>query len=265
MHTLLHYILYFFKAGNAHGLHSPFVYQLFTELIETDKWYYDFDTIEDIRADLLNDNTKIMVTDFGAGSKKSPNSKIPQRMISDIAQSGVSQPYVSQLLFKLVDFFQPQTIIELGTSLGFNTLYLSCATKPTAKIYTFEGCPEIAAKAKQVFKLIPKTSAQINLVVGNIDMTLPAELAKLAQIDFVFFDANHRYQATMNYFRICLAKIHEDTVFVFDDIYWSTEMTKAWNEIKANEKVVVTIDLFQIGLVFFKKTQEKQNFMLKFA
>ena len=69
----------------------------------------------------------------------------------------------------------------------------------------------------------------------------------------------------MNYFNICLEKIHEDTVFIFDDIYWSAEMTKAWNEIKANPKVVVTIDLFQIGLVFFKKTQEKQDFMLKFA
>jgi predicted O-methyltransferase YrrM len=262
MHTLLHYILYFLKAGNAHGLHSPFVYQLFTEIISTDKWYYDFDTIEDIRANLLNDTTKITITDFGAGSKNSTN---PQKMVSDIAQRSVSQPYVSQLLFKLIDFFQPQTIIELGTSLGINTLHLAFSAVAQAKIYTFEGCPQIAEKAKEVFKLTPKVSKQINLIVGNIDDTLPKELKKLNKVDFVFFDANHRYQATINYFKLCLEKVDDDTIFVFDDIYWSAEMTKAWREIQIHEKVTVTVDLFQIGLVFFRKTQEKQDFVLRFA
>lgn len=279
MHTLLQYILYFFKAGNAHGLHSPFVYQLFTEIISTDKWYYDFDTIEDIRADLLTDTTKIMVTDFGAGAKNKqpiqnhtqPNSQITeitqltQRMISDITQRSVSQPYTSQLVFKLIDFFQPKTIIELGTSLGINTLYMAFSATNAAKIYTFEGCPEIAKKARETIELAPQIAHQIQLVVGNIDITLAQELTKLSKIDFVFFDANHRYQPTMEYFNLCLSKAHEDTVFVFDDIYWSSEMTKAWREIQQHTKVTITVDLFQIGLVFFRTKQDKQNFTLKFA
>lgn len=277
MHTLLQYILYFFKAGNAHGLHSPFVYQLFTEIISTDKWYYDFDTIEDIRADLLTDTTKIMVTDFGAGSKNKQHiqnnsqtdvtslNQFTQRMISDIAQRSVSQPYTSQLVFKLIDFFQPKTIIELGTSLGINTLYMGFSATNAAKIYTFEGCPEIAKKARETIELSPQTAEQIQLIVGNIDITLAQELAKLSRIDFVFFDANHRYQPTMDYFNLCLSKAHEDTVFVFDDIYWSPEMTKAWREIQQHDKVTITIDLFQIGLVFFRTKQDKQNFVLKFA
>lgn len=274
MHTLLQYILYFFKAGNAHGLHSPFVYQLFTEIISTDKWYYDFDTIEDIRADLLTDTTKIMVTDFGAGAKNKQyiqnNTQMPviqftQRMISDIAQRSVSQPDTSQLLFKLIDFFQPKTILELGTSLGINTLYMGFSATKDAKIYTFEGCPEIANKAREIIELSPQIAKQIQLIVGNIDITLGQELAKLSRIDFVFFDANHRYQPTIDYFNLCLSKAHEDTVFVFDDIYWSPEMTKAWREIQQHDKVTITIDLFQIGLVFFKTKQDKQNFVLKFA
>jgi predicted O-methyltransferase YrrM len=263
MHTFLEYIRYFFRAGNAHGLHSPFVYQLFTEIIDTDKWYYAFDTIEDIRADLLNDTTKITKTDFGAGSKTTTS---PQSMVCDIAQSSVSQPYTSQLIFKLIDFFQPKIILELGTSLGINTLYMGFSASSNAAIYTLEGCPQIAQKAQEIYNKIPDIAKQINLVIGNIDQTLPQQLAKLDTVDFVFFDANHRYQATIEYFTKCLEKANPNTVFVLDDIYWSKEMTKAWKEIQQHPKVTITVDLFQIGLVFFQNiTQEKQNFVLKFA
>jgi predicted O-methyltransferase YrrM len=83
-------------------------------------------------------------------------------------------------------------------------------------------------------------------------------------LDLVFFDGNHRYQPTMNYFNLCLKKANENSVFVFDDIYWSNEMTKAWEEIKNHKDVTVTIDLFSVGLVFFRTQQAKQHFILKF-
>jgi predicted O-methyltransferase YrrM len=263
MHTFWQYIRYFFRAGNAHGLHSPFVYQLFTEIIEPDKWYTDFDMVEDLRANLLNDTTKLEVTDFGAGSKGG-NHKT--KMISDITLRSTSQPYVSHLLFKLVDFFQPKTIIELGTSLGVNTMYLGLAATRQAKIYSFEGCPQIAAQAHKFLANSPQTAQQVEIIVGNIDQTLPQKLQEITEpLNFVFFDANHRYQPTMNYFELCLAKANQDSVFIFDDIYWSSEMTKAWEEIKAHPQVRVSIDLFQLGIVFFRTQQEKQHFCLKFG
>jgi predicted O-methyltransferase YrrM len=263
MHTFWQYICYFFRAGNAHGLHSPFVYQLFTEIIDTDKWYCDFDMIEDLRTNLLNDNTKIAVTDFGAGSK---GGNQQTKMISEITYRSTSQPYVSHLLFKLVDFFQPKILIELGTSMGINTLYLGLAATNHAKIYTFEGCPEIAAQAKKNIAISPTTAQQIEMIVGNLDDTLAKNLQKIKQpLDFVFFDANHRYTPTMDYFKLCLQQKHENSIFVFDDIYWSKEMTKAWQEIKQHPDVTVTVDLFQVGLVFFRTVQEKQHFCLKFG
>jgi predicted O-methyltransferase YrrM len=267
MHTFWQYILYLMRAGNAHGLHSPFAYQLYTEVIAPDKWYYDFDALENLRIELLNNTTTIEVTDFGAGSKKTNNS---QRNIADIAQYSVSPANVSQLLFKLVDFLRPSNIVELGTCLGLNTLYLALPSIKNTPIYTFEGCPNLSSAAEKNFALFGNAYPQISSVQGNIDQTLSLFLQNLAQkniksLDFVFFDANHQYEPTMRYFEQCLPFVNENSLFVFDDIYWSAAMTKAWKEIAKHPQVQLSIDLFQGGLVFFRKKQPKQHFTLRFA
>ena len=78
-------------------------------------------------------------------------------------------------------------------------------------------------------------------------------------------DGNHRYTPTMQYFNLLLAKSDEQSIFIFDDIHWSSEMEKAWEEIKADVRVSLTIDLFYIGIVFLKKgNKEKENFTIKF-
>ncbi len=266
MHTFWQYVLYLFKAGNAHGLHSPFVFRLFTEVIAADKWYYDFDTLEDLRATLLNNTEKIAITDFGAGSKYNTG-KV--RMVSDIAQYSISPANVSQLLFKLVDFLRPKTILELGTSLGVNTLYLTLPLTKEAKIYTFEGCTNLATIAQTNFAAFRRATPQIEVIQGNIDQTLPSFLQKFEtnkqKLDFIFFDANHQYAPTLRYFEQCLAHCHEESILVFDDIYWSADMTKAWKTICQHPKVLLSIDLFQVGLVFFREKQPKQHFTLRFA
>ena len=100
--------------------------------------------------------------------------------------------------------------------------------------------------------------------VGNFDDVLPKILSEKEKIDFVFFDGNHRKEPTLNYFRQCLDKVHEGSVFIFDDIYWSLEMKEAWSEIKMNEQVTVTLDLFYLGIVFFRKEQVKQHFIIRY-
>ncbi len=104
----------------------------------------------------------------------------------------------------------------------------------------------------------------MTIVTGNIDQTLAAHVPALESIDLVFFDANHRYEPTLRYFETCLPKTHNDSLFVFDDIHWSAEMERAWAEIKAHPAVTVTIDLFWVGLVFFRREQPKQDFVLRF-
>jgi predicted O-methyltransferase YrrM len=252
------YLKYLWQAQNEYNLHSPFVYELYTQVIKPFKRYYAFGEIETLRRELLQNSQTIEVQDFGAGSRVHKSSI---RAINQIARYSNAHPKQGQLLFKLVAHFQPTTILELGTSFGISTLYQAKA-KPSAHVYTLEGCPQTAKLAQQNFRKLQATN--IEAIIGNIDQKLPQLLAQIEQVDWVFFDANHRLEPTIQYFEWCRAKAHENSVFVFDDIHWSSEMEKAWQTIQADSQVSLTIDLFQMGLVFFRKNQAKQNFVLQF-
>ena len=139
-------------------------------------------------------------------------------------------------------------------------MYLQKAA-PQAKVYTLEGCPSTAGVANETFKKAGINN--VELITGNFDNTLAGVINQLDKIDFVFVDGNHQKEATLKYFEWCLPKVHENTLLIFDDIYWSEGMKEAWTEIKANPKVTVTIDLFWIGLVFFKPGQVKEDFLVK--
>ncbi len=255
---LLRYLRFLLKSGNAHGLHSPFVFDLYTQIIRSSRHYYNFDAIEDLRSRLLTNTDTIEVKDFGAGSKTTSASR---RSIRAIARYALKNVRLGQLLFRLVNHFQPPIILDLGTSLGITTAYLASACRD-ASVYTFEGCKETLGIARKHFEQLGLTL--IFPIEGNIDETLPRQLAQLPQVDFVFFDANHRLEPTLRYFKQCLTKAHEGSVFVFDDIYWSAEMAEAWRQIKTHEAVTLTIDLFYVGIVFFRQKQPVQHFMLRF-
>lgn len=255
---VIRYIKYLFESVNEHGVHSPFVYDLLMNVIYVKADYYSFKNIEKIREQLLDSNKEILFADLGAGGKKIKSSK---KKIKSIAKQSAKSPKYAQLLFRLVNYFQPSEILELGTSLGISTAYLASANKHT-KVSTIEGSTEAAHIAQENFEQLQLKN--IEQIVGNFDDVLPKIMHDYQYIDFVFFDGNHRKQATINYFNSCLEKAHSNTVFVFDDINWSDEMIRAWNEIKENNKVTVTIDLFFMGLVFFKQGQAKQHFVIRF-
>ncbi|QQL48735.1 O-methyltransferase [Mucilaginibacter ginkgonis] len=251
------YLLHRLQAGNRHGLHSPFVYRLVDEVIYDFKPKSVYAEIENYRKQLLHDDSEITVTDLGAGSHVNNNK---QKKISQIAKNALKPPKLAQLLYRLAADLQPANIIELGTCLGTTTLYLHAAA-PNAKIYTLEGCPQTAGVAQKGFD---KTGAKnIQLITGNFDDTLPPLINELDQLDFVFIDGNHQKQATLDYFNRCLPKVHENSLLIFDDIYWSEGMKEAWTEIKKHLDVTATVDLFWIGLVFFKKGRMKEDFKIQ--
>jgi len=252
------YISYKLKAVSKHKVHSPFVFDLIVDVFENENSYYAFPAIELIRKKLLLKTKTITVEDMGAGSRVF---KSNQRKIKDIVKHSAKEPKYAQLLFKLVNYYQPTTILELGTSLGLTTTYMAKARK-NGKIYSLEGSPEICKEAQSTFKsLLVKN---VELVQGNFKDTLPETLSKIDNVDFAFFDGNHQKEPTLDYFNQCLQKSNENSVFVFDDIHWSDEMTEAWEEIKAHPEVTLTIDIFQFGIVFFRKGAEKQHFVLRY-
>lgn len=253
-----YYFQFLFASKNEHSLHSPFVFELYTKIIQAKTTFSVCEEIENLRKKLLKNRTIIEITDFGAGSRIY---KTNQREIRQIAKSAEKNPKFGKLLYRLIHHFKPSTILDLGTSLGITTIYESMAYDDS-KIFTFEGCPATAEIAKHNFEEL--ACKNIEIIVGNIDETLPQKLAQIQQIDFAFFDANHRYEPTIKYFEKCLEKTTEKSVFVFDDIHWSEEMHEAWQVIKNHPQVMISIDLFYVGLIFFRKNQPKQEFVLRF-
>jgi predicted O-methyltransferase YrrM len=252
---------YFFSAQNQHGLHSPFVFDLYRTVIEIDSKMPDFERIAAIRNEMRHCTDSINITDFGAGSKVN---QATTRTVRDVVRNSEKSPRLARLLHRLCKHFEAATILDLGTSLGITTLYLATAN-PKSRILTFEGCPETAQLAQKNFgKYSPEIAQKIELIVGNIDHTLPQQVAASPPLDLVFFDANHRYEPTVRYFETCLSKAHENSLFIFDDIHWSDEMEQAWATIKAHPSVTISIDLYQVGLVFFRQKQPKQHFTLRF-
>ena len=255
------YLRWWLRSGNAHGLHSPFVYGLYTTVICHDGHFAAYARAEARRRALLASEQVLEVCDFGAGSRVA-GTGTRRRTVRDIARHAAKPPRLAQLLFRLVNYFRPATVLELGTSLGLTTAYLAQAATQ-ARVLTFEGCPATVAVARATFTELGLRN--VELVEGNLDQTLPATLASLiTPLDFVFFDGNHRYEPTLRYFEQCLARAHEDSVFVLDDIHWSAEMEQAWAAVKAHPAVTVTVDLFYVGLVFFRKTQPRQDFWLRY-
>ncbi len=250
------YILHLIKSTRLHGIHSPFVFDLYNRVITHTGTYSIFPVIEKIRKELYKSKKRIPIEDFGAGSRIQ---NTPTKTINHIAKTSANPPRMAQFLFKLINFQQPATILEIGTSLGLTTSYLAAAKKK-AQVFTLEGSPELSEQAQLLFKKLQLKN--IEVITGNFDKTMPVLLSKLETLDFVLFDGNHRYEPTLRYFDWCRAKATESSIFVFDDIYWSEEMEKAWKEICSHPAVMLSIDLFQIGLVFFRKQQPKQHFTL---
>jgi predicted O-methyltransferase YrrM len=256
---IISFLKFLLKSKNEHSIHSPFVFDLYTRIIKNDTKESIFEDIEKLRKLQLVSKEVIEIQDFGAGSKISNNKYRP---IKEIAKNAEKPAKFGRLLYRLISNFKPKTSIDLGTSLGITTLYQAKALESDSTIYTFEGCPETAKQAQNIFNA--QNQQNIKLIIGNIDETLPELLQKIESVDFVFFDANHRYEPTLRYFNICYSKANSKTLFIFDDIYWSKEMKQAWAEIKADKRVMLTIDLFFVGLVFFRTNQPKQDFILRF-
>lgn len=251
------FFLHRLNAKTRHGLHSPFVYRLVDTVIYDKAPKKVYTQVEAIRKNLLADGQTITVLDLGAGSHVNNNR---QKKISDIAAHALKPPKLAQLLYRITADLQPKNVIELGTCLGVTTIYLQKAA-PEAKVYTLEGSPETAAVAKNEFSKAGLNN--IELVTGNFDDTLPGIINSIDKLDLMFVDGNHQKHATLKYFEWCLPKAHENTLLIFDDIYWSEGMKEAWAQIKAHPRVTVTVDLFWIGLVFFRKGQVKEDFRIK--
>jgi predicted O-methyltransferase YrrM len=249
---------YYLKATNRHGLQAPFAYQLNEYVFKRDRKYDLLKPIEKLRRKLEQDKRKINVLDFGAGFG---GHVFKELSVSYIAKNSAKSPRYARMLFRLVNYLKPLTIVELGTSVGISALY-QAAGNSLAKIFTLEGCPETARIAQENFRKFPHYN--IELIVGSFEKSLPTFLEKVVEIDLLFIDGHHQLKPTLQYIEMCLPKLSKDACIVVDDINWSDEMRAAWQLLLADKRFTLSLDIFMIGILFVSKDLSKENFVIRY-
>ena len=272
------YLRYYLTAANGkgHGIHSPFVFDFVTKVLNDNQVYPAFEPIEQLRRRLRSDNTRLEIKDLGAGSAYNATHT---RSIAAIAKHAAKPPRLGRLLYRIARHYQPATIVELGTSLGLSTAYLAAGAAEAAKassassasgasaasgadIHTIEGSPAIAAAADNNLQTL---HYKTTIHTGSFDDVLPTLLPTLPPIDLAFIDGNHRLDPTLRYFDTLLRHASPSSVLIFDDIHWSTGMESAWTAICNDPRVCLTIDLFFLGFVFIRdEFKIKQDFVIRF-
>ncbi|HOX73661.1 MAG TPA: class I SAM-dependent methyltransferase [Bacteroidales bacterium] len=253
----LHYHI-FSRHKRGHGIHSPFVFDLVSRVFRNKTDPEVVLMIERIRKELLCDKRTIRVLDLGSGSALM---KSDLRRISDIAKYTSVPAKYGVLLANLAAEFGRQGIVEFGTSLGISTMYMASAYRDS-RVFTMEGCPEISTVASDSFRRAG--FGNITLMTGSFDDLLPKVKSKVSYPGLVFIDGNHRKEPVLRYFSEMVEVSGNKTVIVIDDIHSSDEMEEAWNEIKANENVSFTIDLYRMGLVFFRKGMSRFDYVIRY-
>jgi len=255
------YLHYYVTAANGkgHGIHSPFVFSFIKNILNDKRLDPGHAAFEALRNKLLKDTRMIEVEDFGAGSSVIKSNK---RKVGSMAATSLKPARFAKLLHRMAAAYQPAKMVELGTSFGITSAYMASGN-PAGKLFTFEGAPSVAEMAREHFRALGIKN--IELFEGDFNHTLPVFLNSNQQIDFVFIDGNHRKEPTLRYFSNLLENASRSCVFVFDDIHWSTEMEEAWKEIQQHDRVMLSIDLFFIGIVYINPDfKVKQHFKIRF-
>jgi predicted O-methyltransferase YrrM len=254
------YLKHAVRAQSKYHIHSPFVYGFYQHVLKDEQTYIQYRVVNRLRKELETISRFIKRKDLGAKCKDFP---CDQRFVrvKDIAHHSSVTRKNGEFLFRLIREYKPSSILELGTSLGISALYFALAA-PESKIITIEGCIDSANLARENFQ---KTGLQnIQVITGNFEDKLAVALKEMPSPDLVFFDGNHKKEPTLAYFHQCLQHVHPGAIYIFDDIHWSAGMEDAWNIIRQHPQVKVSIDIYHMGIVFFKEELSKEDFTIRF-
>ncbi len=248
------YIKWLFRSKTRYSIHSPFVYKLVTECLNDKSQYPEYEIFRSYRKFLKKNNKIIHVVDLGSPSRFFKGHERPVKKLLQVSSASFKE---MKLWFRLVRYFHSKNILELGTHLGVSTMALAKGT--SGKVISVEGNKELAMFAQE--NLMRFGIQNVQIVQADFESFLKKNLRKW---DLVFIDGNHTFETTVQYFEMLKKQVHNDSVLIFHDIHLSKEMKTAWQRIVSDQDVRVSIDLFCCGLVFFRKEQAKEHFIIRF-
>ncbi len=245
------------KHRKGQGIHSPFVFEFISEVIFDKKTYPEYQFLDTVRGELNSAGEILPFEIIGAGSDQL---KSKYNKVSDLVRISSVKPKYGKLLFRIAHYYNPSTIIELGTSIGLSALCLAKGA-PKSDIATIEGNTTVCEYARSLFNKY--NTGNIKAINGLFDDYLPYFEKKYPKPDLVFIDGNHTSEATLRYFDFFINKIN-DGFLIIDDINWSDGMRRAWKEIQHDDRAMVTIDLFFMGIIIKRKSITPGHFKVRY-
>lgn len=258
------------RSTAGHGVHSPYVYDLLTKVVRSRTDVKIVSQVESLRREMLSDKRSIMVTDLGAGSVTRAGG---ERRVSEIAGTAALPAREAGLLARMVAALTGSAsqdtgsasrgtgiILELGTSLGISTLALALAA-PTRRVITVEGCPSLAAIARENLRKHGASNAEI------MTMEFSTALERLKgdgmTVSFAFIDGNHKGSALTEYVSK-IAAMGEEMIIVADDIRLTKEMFLTWKSIAASGIAPVTMETLRLGIFFLKHSITPGRYRIRY-
>ena len=254
------YITYIFIARHkkGHGIHSPFLYDLIINTFNNSFQYETYSRIEKLRKIIRTDRQNYIYTNY----RPSQNvyTRHP-RKVSDVVKKTAISPKHARLIFRLINKFNPNVSLELGTGVGVTTAYIASAKKHNI-VYTVDKNNELTDYARHNLQYLDIENVRI--INDTFEEAIKKIIRLNKKIDFLLIDGNHTKTATITYLSQMYSLFHNDTIIIIHDIHWSPEMESAWKTIINNPDIKLAIDLFFMGIIFFKSELNKQNFVIKF-
>jgi len=249
---------HFWRARPLSSAAPPFLRRLYGEAIRNRHALAEADAIEHFRRKLTHDRSQIALTDYGAGSDNRGGGwkQVP---IGRIARKAACRRSQGERLLRLTRFLQPERMLELGTHLGFSALY-QLTGAPQAQLITLEGSGSLAYLAKQH---LGRFGFEADIRLGTFDESLAALDLATFRPDYVYLDGDHRLEPTLGYFQLLAPHVSDGAAMVLDDIYWSVEMTRAWQAIIAHPAVTLSLDLYHLGLCFLRRPEPKSHWIIR--
>jgi predicted O-methyltransferase YrrM len=248
-------LIFLLKSSNQHGIHSPFVYDLVTKCFYDKSHYSAYDNLKILRNELTYNQDLVEIKHY------SPSLKVFQQnhqKISTILKNEGSSYKKQKQLFRITNYLKPKNVLELGTSIGLGSTAMAFASNKSI-ITTVEVNENLSDIAKKVFR-----SYQLkNIRIENSAFKDFFKNINNKHLDLVYLDGTYDKKSTIENFNSLLKYAHNESVFIFNNIYCSKEMSEAWNIIKKQKEVTVSIDTFYWGFLFFRKEQPKQHFTIR--
>ena len=255
MNIICEYIKYIAKAKGRHHIHSPFVYDLVDVCFNLKVAKNDKITLDNYLSILYSDKKTYLFDTYGAGSK----SKKTYTTIKALAKKAGTKGKYWELLNRLSKHYTSTNILELGTNFGLGTLAFKTGNT-SSFIQSIEGSKTLNEINRNNFKKLNYNN--IEFIQSSFEDFFKQKKNKI--YDLVFIDGDHIGKNLLSNLDKTLQNCHNETLIIIDDIRWSGDMLAAWEQIIADKRFHLTIDLFKLGIVFLKTNKEKEHFILRY-